>query len=175
MLLAFLLPATFGAVAVTKPLYTVSMDNQMAGLGALHRSNVADRTSRSLHSLVSDDSSPLSKSMAIRSLPLWCSGEIGPTNSIYFGFRSYGPLLSTTIALMVPIVLMYREIQPSLSLIEPSSSKRTLLGSILTVVMLLGVLIAGLILGWIFPPNGRVSSMIYIIVIGGLGLLSMEP
>ena len=26
-------------------------------------------------------------------------------------FRSYGPLLSTTIALMVPIVLMYREIQ----------------------------------------------------------------
>ena len=37
--------------------------------------------------------------------------------------------------------------------------------------MLLGVLIAGLILGWIFPPNGRVSSMIYIIVIGGLGVV----
>ena len=85
-------------------------------------------------------------------------------------FRSYGPLLSTTIALMVPIVLMYREIQTITQFNRTIVFKRTLLGSILTVVMLLGVLIAGLILGWIFPPNGRVSSMIYIIVIGGLGV-----
>ncbi|MFQ9597816.1 MAG: polysaccharide biosynthesis C-terminal domain-containing protein [Streptococcus sp.] len=85
-------------------------------------------------------------------------------------FRSYGPLLSTTIALMVPIVLMYRKIQTITQFNRTIIFKRTLLGSILTVVMLLGVLIAGLILGWIFPPNGRVSSMIYIIVIGGLGV-----
>ena len=63
MLLAFLLPATFGAVAVAKPLYTVFYGQPDGfGLRALHRSNVADRNSRSLHSLVSDDSSPLSKS-----------------------------------------------------------------------------------------------------------------
>ena len=71
---------------------------------------------------------------------------------------------------MVPIVLMYREIQTITQFNRTIVFKRTLLGSILTMVMLLGVLIAGLILGWIFPPNGRVSSMIYIIVIGGLGV-----
>ena len=70
---------------------------------------------------------------------------------------------------MVPIVLMYREIQTITQFNRTIVFKRTLLG-LSCCVMLLGVLIAGLILSWIFPPNGRVSSMIYIIVIGGLGV-----
>ena len=86
-------------------------------------------------------------------LPLWCSGEIGPTNSIYFGFSFLWTTLSTTIALMVPIVLMYREIQTITQFNRTIVFKRTLLGSILTVVMLLGVLIAGLIFGLDFPTK----------------------
>ena len=65
---------------------------------------------------------------------------------------------------------MYREIQSITQFNRTIVFKRTLLGAILTVVMLLGVLIAGLIMGLIFPPNGRVSSMIYLFVIGGLGV-----
>ena len=86
MLLAFLLPATFGAVAVAKPLlYGFLWATRWLSIGTLHCSDVADRYFRSLHGLVSNDSSPSFKTARLFATSLWCSGEIGPTNSIYFG------------------------------------------------------------------------------------------
>ena len=42
--------------------------------------------------------------------------------------------------------------------------------AILTFIMLLVVLLSALILGFVFKPNGRVTSMIYVAVIGGVGI-----
>ena len=54
MLLQLLLPATFGAVAVAKPLYTVFYGQPgWLGLEALHRSNVADRKFSGLYTVLS--------------------------------------------------------------------------------------------------------------------------
>ncbi len=51
MLLAFLLPATFGAVAVTKTTLWVFYETRWLGLRTLHRSDVCrPRNSRSLRS-----------------------------------------------------------------------------------------------------------------------------
>ena len=172
MLLAFLLPATFGAVAVAKPLYTVFY-GQPDGLAlGLFIVAMLQTVILGLYTVLSPMIQALFQNRkAIRYFLYGVVVKLVLQIPFILVFRSYGPLLSTTIALMVPIVLMYREIQTITQFNRTIVFKRTLLGSILTVVMLLGVLIAGLILGWIFPPNGRVSSMIYIIVIGGLGVV----
>lgn len=171
MLLAFLLPATFGAVAVAKPLYTVFY-GQPDGLAlGLFIVAMLQTVILGLYTVLSPMIQALFQNRkAIRYFLYGVVVKLVLQIPFILVFRSYGPLLSTTIALMVPIVLMYREIQTITQFNRTIVFKRTLLGSILTVVMLLGVLIAGLILGWIFSPNGRVSSMIYIIVIGGLGV-----
>ena len=172
MLLAFLLPATFGAVAVAKPLYTVfygQPDDLALGLFIVA---MLQTVILGLYTVLSPMIQALFQNRkAIRYFLYGVVVKLVLQIPFILVFRSYGPLLSTTIALMVPIVLMYREIQTITQFNRTIVFKRTLLGSILTVVMLLGVLIAGLILSWIFPPNGRVSSMIYIIVIGGLGVV----
>ena len=172
MLLAFLLPATFGAVAVAKPLYTVFY-GQPDGLAlGLFIVAMLQTVILGLYTVLSPMIQALFQNRkAIRYFLYGVVVKLVLQIPFILVFRSYGPLLSTTIALMVPIVLMYREIQTITQFNRTIVFKRTLLGSILTVVMLLGVLIAGLILGWIFPPNGRISSMIYIIVIGGLGVV----
>ena len=171
MLLAFLLPATFGAVAVAKPLYTVfygQPDDLALGLFIVA---MLQTVILGLYTVLSPMIQALFQNRkAIRYFLYGVVMKLVLQIPFILVFRSYGPLLSTTIALLVPIVLMYREIQSITQFNRTIVFKRTLLGSILTVVMLLGVLIAGLILGWIFSPNGRVSSMIYIIVIGGLGV-----
>ena len=171
MLLAFLLPATFGAVAVAKPLYTVFY-GQPDGLAlGLFIVAMLQTVILGLYTVLSPMIQALFQNRkAIRYFLYGVVVKLVLQIPFILVFRSYGPLLSTTIALMVPIVLMYREIQSITQFNRTIVFKRTLLGSILTVVMLLGVLIAGLILGWIFSPNGRVSSMIYIIIIGGLGV-----
>lgn len=171
MLLAFLLPATIGAVAVAKPLYTVFYGQPDSLALGLFIVAMLQTVILGLYTVLSPMIQALFQNRkAIRYFLYGVVVKLVLQIPFILVFRSYGPLLSTTIALMVPIVLMYREIQTITQFNRTIVFKRTLLGSILTVVMLLGVLIAGLILSWIFPPNGRVSSMIYIIVIGGLGV-----
>ena len=171
MLLAFLLPATIGAVAVAKPLYTVFYGQPDSLALGLFIVAMLQTVVLGLYTVLSPMIQALFQNRkAIRYFLYGVVVKLVLQIPFILVFRSYGPLLSTTIALLVPIVLMYREIQSITQFNRTIVFKRTLLGSILTVVMLLGVLIAGLILGWIFSPNGRVSSMIYIIVIGGSGV-----
>ena len=171
MLVAFLLPATIGAVAVARPLYTVfygQPDNLALGLFIVA---MLQTVILGLYTVLSPMIQALFQNRkAIRYFLYGVVVKLVLQIPFILVFRSYGPLLSTTIALLVPIVLMYREIQSITQFNRTIVFKRTLLGAILTVVMLLGVLIAGLIMGLIFPPNGRVSSMIYLFVIGGLGV-----
>ena len=171
MLLAFLLPATVGAVAVARPLYTVFYGQPDSLALGLFIVAMLQTVVLGLYTVLSPMIQALFQNRkAIRYFLYGVAVKLVLQIPFILVFRSYGPLLSTTIALLVPIVLMYREIQSITQFNRTIVFKRTLLGSILTVVMLLGVLIAGLILSWIFSPNGRVSSMIYIIVIGGLGV-----
>ena len=86
-------------------------------------------------------------------------------------FRAYGPLLATTVGLIVPIVLMYQHIRQVTGLNQRILVKRSLLIGILTAIMSLLIAIVEVVLGVVFHPNGRISSMLYLIMIGGLGLI----
>ena len=172
MLVAFLLPATIGAVAIAEPLYTVfygKPDSLALGLFILA---MLQTIILGLYTVLS----PMIQALFQNRKAILYFGYgvlvklILQVPFIYF-FKAYGPLLSTTIGLMIPIVLMYREIHVVTKFNRKTVFKRSLLTAILTLIMLLVVLVAGFILGLVIKPNGRVTSMIYVAVIGGVGII----
>lgn len=172
MLVAFLLPATIGAVAIAEPLYTVfygKPDSLALGLFILA---MLQTIILGLYTVLS----PMIQALFQNRKAILYFGYgvlvklILQVPFIYF-FKAYGPLLSTTIGLMIPIVLMYKEIHVVTKFNRKTVFKRSLLTAILTLIMLLVVLIAGFILGLVIKPNGRVTSMIYVALIGGVGIV----
>lgn len=172
MLVAFLLPATIGAVAIAEPLYTVfygKPDSLALGLFILA---MLQTVILGLYTVLS----PMIQALFQNRKAILYFGYgvlvklILQVPFIYL-FKAYGPLLSTTIGLMIPIVLMYKEIHQVTHFNRKTVFKRSLLTAILTLIMLLVVLIAGLILGLVIKPNGRVTSMIYVALIGGVGIV----
>ena len=172
MLVAFLLPATIGAVAIAEPLYTVfygKPDSLALGLFILA---MLQTIILGLYTVLS----PMIQALFQNRKAILYFGYgvlvklILQVPFIYF-FKAYGPLLSTTIGLMIPIVLMYKEIHVVTKFNRKTVFKRSLLTAILTFIMLLVVLLSALILGFVFKPNGRVTSMIYVALIGGVGII----
>lgn len=172
MLVAFLLPATIGAVAIAEPLYTVfygKPDSLALGLFILA---MLQTIILGLYTVLS----PMIQALFQNRKAILYFGYgvlvklILQVPFIYL-FKAYGPLLSTTIGLMIPIVLMYKEIHQVTHFNRKTVFKRSLLTAILTLIMLLVVLIAGFILGLVIKPNGRVTSMIYVALIGGVGIV----
>ncbi|MCW0997537.1 putative polysaccharide biosynthesis protein [Streptococcus anginosus] len=171
MLLLFLLPATIGSVLVARPLYTIfygQPDSLALGLFIFAM----------LQTLILGVYTVLS--------PMIQALFQNRKAIIYFGygvlvklilqipfiylFRAYGPLLATTIGLIVPIILMYQHIRQVTGLNQTILFKRSLLIGILTTVMALLIAIVEVVLGFVFHPSGRISSMLYLVIIGGLGM-----
>ena len=172
MLVAFLLPATIGAVAIAKPLYTVfygKPDSLALGLFILA---MLQTVIVGLYTVLS----PMIQALFQNRKAILYFGYgvlvklILQVPFIYL-FRAYGPLLSTTIGLMIPIVLMYKEIHRVTHFNRKIVFKRSLLTAILTLIMLLVVLLSVLIFSFVLKPNGRVMSMIYVALIGGVGII----
>ena len=172
MLVAFLLPATIGAVAIAEPLYTVfygKPDSLALGLFILA---MLQTVILGLYTVLS----PMIQALFQNRKAILYFGYgvlvklILQVPFIYL-FKAYGPLLSTTIGLMIPIVLMYKEIHLVTQFNRKTVFKRSLLTAILTLIMLLVVLLSAFILGFVIKPNGRVMSMIYVALIGGVGII----
>ena len=172
MLVAFLLPATIGAVAIAEPLYTVfygKPDSLALGLFILA---MLQTVILGLYTVLS----PMIQALFQNRKAILYFGYgvlvklILQVPFIYL-FKAYGPLLSTTIGLMIPIVLMYKEIHLVTQFNRKTVFKRSLLTAILTLILLLVVLLSAFILGFVIKPNGRVTSMIYVALIGGVGII----
>ena len=157
MLFLFLLPATVGVVMVGEPLYTVfygKPDSLALGL-YMGLSPMLQAMFRNRKAVLYFVYGSLAK--IVLQLP-----------SIAI-FHSYGPLISTTIGLIIPIVLMYREICQITGARHKIILKRTILVTILTLVMFILVGFLQWILGFVFHPIGRFWSFIYVAFIGVIG------
>lgn len=172
MLVAFLLPATIGAVAIAEPLYTVfygKPDSLALGLFILA---MLQTVILGLYTVLSPMIQALFQNRkAILYFGYGVLVKLILQVPFIYVFKAYGPLLSTTIGLMIPIVLMYKEIHQVTHFNRKTVFKRSLLTAILTLIMLLVVLVAGFILGLVIKPNGRVTSMLYVALIGGVGVV----
>ena len=172
MLVAFLLPATIGAVAIAEPLYTVfygKPDSLALGLFILA---MLQTVILGLYTVLSPMIQALFQNRkAILYFGYGVLVKLILQVPFIYVFKAYGPLLSTTIGLMIPIVLMYKEIHQVTHFNRKTVFKRSLLTAILTLIMLLVVLVAGFILGLVIKPNGRVTSMIDVALSGGVGIV----
>ena len=170
MLFLFLLPATVGVVMVGEPLYTVFYGKPDSLALGLFVFAVLQSTILGLYMVLS----PMLQAMFRnrKAVLYFIYGLLAkivlqlPSIAI---FHSYGPLISTTIGLIIPIVLMYREICQITGARRKIILKRTILVTILTLVMFILVGFLQWIFGLVFHPTGRFWSFIYVALIGTIG------
>ena len=170
MLFMFLLPATVGVVMVGEPLYTVFYGKPDSLAMGLFVFAVLQSTILGLYMVLS----PMLQAMFRnrKAVLYFVYGSLAklvlqlPSIAI---FHSYGPLISTTIGLIIPNVLMYREICKVTGARRKIILKRTILIMILTMVMFILVGFLQWILGFFFQPTGRLWSFLYVALIGGIG------
>jgi polysaccharide transporter len=171
MLFLFLLPATVGVVMVGEPLYTVFYGKPDALALGLFVFAVLQSTILGLYMVLS----PMLQAMFRnrKAVLYFVYGAIAklvlqlPAIAI---FHSYGPLISTTIGLIIPIVLIYREVCQITGARRKIILKRTILVTILTLVMFILVGFLQWLLGFVFQPSGRLWSFFYVALIGVIGV-----
>ncbi|MCI3917048.1 putative polysaccharide biosynthesis protein [Streptococcus intermedius] len=172
MLLLFLLPATIGSVLVARPLYTIFYGKPDRLALGLFIFAMLQTIILGVYTVLSPMIQALFQNRkAIIYFGYGVLVKLILQIPFIYLFRAYGPLLATTVGLIVPIVLMYQHIRQVTGLNQRILVKRSLLIGILTAIMSLLIAIVEVVLGVVFHPNGRISSMLYLIMIGGLGII----
>ncbi len=172
MLLLFLLPATIGSVLVARPLYTIFYGRPDRLALGLFIFAMLQTIILGIYTVLSPMIQALFQNRkAIIYFGYGVLVKLILQIPFIYLFRAYGPLFATTVGLIVPIVLMYQHIRQVTGLNQRILVKRSLLIGILTAIMSLLIAIVEVVLGVVFYPNGRISSMLYLIMIGGLGMI----
>ena len=171
MLLLFLLPATIGSVLVARPLYTIFYGRPDSLALGVFIFAMLQTIILGVYTVLSPMIQALFQNRkAIIYFGYGVLVKLILQIPFIYLFRAYGPLLATTIGLIVPIILMYQHIRQVTGLNQTILFKRSLLIGILTAVMALLIAIVEVVLGFVFHPSGRISSMLYLVIIGGLGM-----
>ncbi|HEL0613012.1 TPA: polysaccharide biosynthesis protein [Streptococcus equi subsp. zooepidemicus] len=171
MLLMFLLPALTGAIILARPLYTVFYGSSEGQAIRLFVAVLCLTLLMALYTLFSPMLQALFENRkAIYYFAYGVFVKLVLQVPLIYLFHAYGPLLATTLGLLVPIYLMYRRLHQVTRFNRKLLHKRILLTVIETVLMGLIVLLANWLLGYLFKPTGRLTSLLYLVIIGGLGM-----
>ena len=170
MLLLFLFPATVGVVMVGEPLYTVFYGKPDSLALGLFVFAVLQSIILGVYMVLS----PMLQAMFHnrKAMLYFACGSIAKmvlqVPSIYL-FHSYGPLISTTIGLVIPIILIYREICKITGANYNVLVRRIILIALLTLIMFFVVGFLQLIVGFVFQPSGRLWSFLYVALVATMG------
>ena len=170
MLLLFLFPATVGVVMVGEPIYTIFYGKPDGLALGLFIFAVLQSTILGVYMVLS----PMLQAMfhnrkAIRYFFYGSVAKLVLQLPTIYLFHSYGPLISTSIALIIPILFIYRELCRVTGMRGNVVFRRTILISLLTFVMFIGVGAIQWILGFVFQPSGRLWSFLYVAFVGAMG------
>ncbi len=173
MLFMFIVPAIVGVIILAKPVYTIfyGAPNEVA-LG-LFIAAMIQTIFLALYVMLS----PMLQAMFENRKALRYFGYGLVTKLILqfptiYMFHSYGPLLSTSIALAVPICLSYNHLQRVTSLESSHLSQRLHLINIMSLIMSVLVVLVTFVLGFILNPERRFDSAVYLLIAGGVGIMS---
>lgn len=171
MLLMFLLPALTGAVILARPLYTVFYGVSEDQAIELFVAVLLQTLLLALYTLFSPMLQALFENR--KAIHYFFVGVliklVLQVPSIYF-LHAYGPLLATTISLSVPIYLMYRKLHQVTRFNRRLLHKRILLILVQTLIMGVVVYLGNWLLGYIVTPTSRLTSLLYLLLVGGVGL-----
>ncbi len=171
MLTMFLLPAILGSVILAKPLYTIFYGQSDQLALNLFIAALIQTLFLAFYTLFSPMLQALFENR--KALIYFAYGLIVKLvlqiPCIYL-LQAYGPLLATAVGLLVPIVLSYKQIHKVTSFSQTIVFRSNLLIAILTLLMGLVVALVTWGLGLVLSPDGRINSMIYIILVGTVGV-----
>ncbi|HEP1342442.1 Virulence factor mviN [Streptococcus pyogenes] len=171
MLVMFLLPALTGAIILARPLYSVFYGASEERAIHLFVAVLFQTFLLALYTLFSPMLQALFENRkAIYYFAYGILIKLVLQIPLIYLLHAYGPLLATTIALVVPIYLMYRRLYQVTHFNRKLLQKRLLLTLIETLLMGLVVFVANWLLGYAFKPTGRLTSLLYLLIIGGLGM-----
>ncbi|HEL0020314.1 TPA: polysaccharide biosynthesis protein [Streptococcus equi subsp. zooepidemicus] len=171
MLLMFLLPALTGAIILARPLYTVFYGSSEGQAVKLFVAVLCLTLLMALYTLFSPMLQALFENRkAIYYFAYGVFVKLVLQVPLIYLFHAYGPLLATTLGLLVPIYLMYRRLHQVTRFNRRLLHKRILLTVIETALMGLIVLLSSWLLGYVIKPTGRLTSLLYLVIIGGLGM-----
>ncbi|HEL0580926.1 putative polysaccharide biosynthesis protein [Streptococcus equi] len=171
MLLMFLLPALTGAIILARPLYTVFYGSSEEQAVRLFVAVLCLTLLMALYTLFSPMLQALFENRkAIYYFAYGVFVKLVLQVPLIYLFHAYGPLLATTLGLLVPIYLMYRRLYQVTRFNRKLLHKRILLTVIETALMGLIVLLSSWLLGYVIKPTGRLTSLLYLVIIGGLGM-----
>lgn len=171
MLMIFIIPAVIGATILAKPLYTVFYGVPQGQALGLFVVSLLQVIILAIYTILAPMLQALFQNKkAIKYFVYGMVIKLIIQIPFIYVFQAYGPLLSTAIGLIVPIVLMYREIHAITHFNREAVKKSTLLVCILTAIMGVVVWVAYWLLGFILPEGGRATSFVYLVVIGFIGV-----
>lgn len=171
MLMIFIIPAVIGATILAKPLYTVFYGVPQGQALGLFVVSLLQVIILAIYTILAPMLQALFQNKkAIKYFAYGMVIKLIIQIPFIYVFQAYGPLLSTAIGLIIPIVLMYREIHDITHFNREAVKKSTLLVCILTAIMGVVVWIAYWLLGFILPEGGRATSFVYLVVIGFIGV-----
>lgn len=172
LLLAFLVPALVGSMLVSSALYTVFYGVPDALALGLFQLSLFQTLFLSLYTVLAPMLQALFQNR--KAIQFFAYGVLVKVilqiPSIYL-LHAYGSLVSTTVAISVPIFLMYRELRKVTHFNHKIIVKRVLLITILSVLMGVLVLFVEMLLNLFYPATDRISSIVHLVVSGGVGAL----
>lgn len=172
MLMIFLLPALTGAIILARPLYSVFYGFSSAEAITLFRAVLLQTVFLALYTLLAPMLQALFENR--KALYYFAYGIITKLVlqvPLIYLFHAYGPILATALGLLVPVFLMYKRLHQVTNFNRILLYKQITLIAILTAIMGIVVGISNWLLGFIFVPTGRLSSVLYLLIIGVIGIL----
>lgn len=171
MLMIFMIPALTGSVLLAEPLYTVFYGQSETLAIHLFIAVLLQTLVVSFYTMLSPMLLALfERRRAIRYFLIGLAVKVVLQIPLIYLFHSYGPVLSTTIGLLVPVVLMYQRIRQVTHFNPKIMVKNALLIVLMTGIMAVFVILTKFILGFIFVPKGYVQSAIYLVIVGFVGV-----
>lgn len=171
MLLMFLLPAVAGSVILAKPLYTVFYGLPQGQALGLFVISLIQTIILSIYTVLAPMLQALfeNRKAIIYFLYGLAAKVILQVPSIFL-FHAYGPLFSTTVALCIPVILMYLKIHEITGFKRQAIRRTSALVLILTLLMSFIISMIIWLMNLVIVPDSRLVSLVYIIVIGAIGL-----
>lgn len=172
MLMIFLLPALTGAIILARPLYSVFYGFSSAEAITLFRAVLLQTILLALYTLLAPMLQALFENR--KALYYFAYGIVTKLVlqvPLIYLFHAYGPILATALGLLVPVYLMYKRLHQVTNFNRKLLYKQIALIAILTTIMGIVVAISNWLLGFVFVPTGRLSSVLYLLIIGAIGIL----
>ncbi|CAM4126779.1 polysaccharide biosynthesis protein [Streptococcus penaeicida] len=172
MLMIFLLPALTGAIILARPLYSVFYGFSSAEAITLFRAVLLQTIFLALYTLLAPMLQALFENRkALYYFAYGIMTKLVLQLPLIYLFHAYGPILATALGLLVPVYLMYKRLHQVTNFNRKLLYKQIALIAILTAIMGIVVAISNWLLGFVFVPTGRLSSVLYLLIIGAIGIV----